>query len=248
MFAARLVVMEPDNADRLQHVIETRRSCRTPFDPERRVGARELAHIIDAARWAPTAHNMQNFQLVVVEDRRILDELGRIRAPVSPQFIAENYRQLAWSPEELAERGTGLLATTFPPWWWTPDPALAPVDAARMLGEIIAGAPMLIVVVFDPRQRAPASEGDALGMISLGCVLENMWLAAHAVHLDTQIVSALSGTVVEPEVKRILAIPEPWRIAYALRLGHTVSPPTGPRVRRPPEKFVHQDRFGAGAR
>ena len=32
----------------------------------------------------------------------------------------------------------------------------------------------MFVVVYNPRKRAPASEGDVLGMMSLGCVMENM--------------------------------------------------------------------------
>jgi nitroreductase family protein len=73
---------------------------------------------------------------------------------------------------------------------------------ARKLGELIAGAPMVIVAVFDASQRAPASEGDALRLISLGCVLENLWLAAQACHLDLQVMSTFSGEAVEPEVDR----------------------------------------------
>jgi len=236
--------MEPDNAQRMQWLIEHRHSSRVPFDPAQHVSEAELARIIDAARWAPTAHNMQNFRLVVVDDRDTLRRLGEIRAPVSPTFIVENFRQLSWSPEELARRGTGLLATMFPPSWWTGDPEAVPKDAARPLGELLAGAPMVIVVVFDPTERAPASEGDVLGMISLGCVLENMWLAAQACHLDVQVVSSFTGEHVEPEVARVLAVPPPWRIAYALRLGHAIANDGHQRVRRTPEAFVHRNRFG----
>jgi hypothetical protein len=60
-----------------------------PFDPAWRVSEQELASIVEATRWAPTAHNMQNFRLVVVDDRAALDQLGQIRAPVSPTFIVE---------------------------------------------------------------------------------------------------------------------------------------------------------------
>src|SRR5678816_4652821 len=155
--------MDPDNAARLQHLIETRHSSRLPFDPAWRVNEHELAGIVEAARWAPTAHNMQNFRLVVVDDPRTLDELGRLRAPVSPVFIAENYRLLSWSVEELEQRGVGLLATSLPS-SWTSDPARVPANASRVLGELIAGAPMVLVVIFDAMQRAPASEGDMLGI------------------------------------------------------------------------------------
>ena len=83
-----------------------------------------------------------------------------------------------------------------------------------------------------------------LGMISLGCVLENMWLAAQASHLDVQVVSALAGDDAEPEVKRVLGIPPSWRIAFGLRVGHGVEPSRAPRVRRDTTTFLHRNRFG----
>jgi nitroreductase len=236
--------MDPCNADRVRWLIEQRHSSRVPFDPARHVTEVEVSSIVDAARWAPTAHNMQNFRLVTVDDRKVLDDLGRLRASVSPTFIIENYRQLSWSPEELANRTVGILGNAFPPAWRTDDPGRVPTDASRLLGEMIAGAPMVIVVVFDSTKRAPASDGDVLGMISLGCVLENMWLAAHALELDVQVVSAFSGDGAEPAIKRVLGIPDPWRIAFALRVGHAISHSTSLRVRRDALTFVYRNRFG----
>ena len=235
--------MDPDLCDRVLEVIETRRSSRAPFDPSSRVTERELAAIIDAARWAPTAHNMQNFRLVAVDAPEVIDELGRIRAGVSPQFIVENYAQLSWSPRELERRGTGLLGTMFPRSWWTDDLQRAPRETSRLLAETIAGAPLLIIVLYDPTKRAPASEHDQLGMMSLGCVMENMWLAARAARLDVQIVSAFAGEDAEPGVKRVLGVPEPWRVAFAMRLGHALSQAPAERVRRHVEGFVGRNRF-----
>jgi nitroreductase len=236
--------MDPDPADRVHHLMCTRHSARAPFDPQWHVTPRELAYLIEAARWSPTAHNMQNFQLVVVEDVRVLQELGRIVAPVTPLFIAENYRQLSWTEDELVARQTGLLGTKFPSSWRTDDPFKAPAHESRALDELIAGAPTVIVVIFDESTRAPASEHDRLGMISLGCVLENMWLIAQALQLAMQVVSTFAGEHVEPEVRRVLAVPDPWRIAFALRVGHALpESTTSPRVRRDVPRFVHRDRF-----
>jgi len=56
-----------------------------------------------------------------------------------------------------------------------PPKQTALVDDPKLLAAIgdltLRGAPMLIVVTFDPRRRAPALEGDVLGMMSLGCVM-----------------------------------------------------------------------------
>lgn len=235
--------MEPDPIDRLQQLIAHRRSSRQPFDSERRVSERELAAIVEAARWAPTAHNMQNFRLVLVDDPPTLAALGDIRTAVSSTFIVENYRQLAWSVDELSRRGTGILGTSFPPAWRTDDPALVPGDASRLLNEVIAGAPLVVVVLYDASKRAPASEGDVLGMISVGCVLENIWLAATALGLDLQVVSAFGGADAEPRICELLEVPRPWRIAYCLRLGHAVSAVPYARVRRPAAAIAARNRY-----
>jgi nitroreductase len=237
--------MDPSRADRLQWLLEERCSTRAPYDPSRLVTSKELALVLDAARWAPTAHNMQNFMLVVVDDPNVLAALGTVRSAISPTFITENYLQLSFTPEQLKARRTGILGTQFPSSWCTDNPDAAPKDASRALSEVIAGAPTIILVLFDPTHRAPASEHDALGMISIGCVLENMWLAASAAGLDVQIASAFAGEATEAEVARILEIPPPWRTALALRLGHAIEPVRQLRVRRLAEQFVHYNRFNS---
>lgn len=234
--------MNPDLAHRLHDLFRARRSARVPFDPRRPVTEAELVALVEAARWAPTAHNMQNFRLVVVDDRDVLAELGRIRAPISAEFIVENFHQLAWSCEELARKQVGILGTQFPASWRTDDPARVPHDASRLLADVIAGAPTVIVVVYDSAIRAPASEHDALGLVSLGCVLENMWLAAAAAGLDVQVASAFADGA-EADVARTLAIPPPWRIAFALRVGHAIGAIDQPRVRRAHATIVGRNHF-----
>jgi nitroreductase len=80
--------------ERLQ-LIRERQSARVFFDRNRPIPSKEMAQILEAARFAPTAHNMQNFEIVVVDDRRLLETLAAIRTSVSEAFVREN---LAGSP------------------------------------------------------------------------------------------------------------------------------------------------------
>jgi nitroreductase len=223
-------------------VIQDRHSVRLPFDPERPVAREDLRQVLEAARWAPTAHNMQNYEIVVVDDRKVLEELGSIKSTVSDAFIRENYQQLSFSEEELLSKKVGLLGTMFPPSWRTP--GVKPVvEEGR--SQPFPTCATLLVVLYDPSRRAPASEGDFLGIISLGCMTENMWLAASSLGIDFQIVSPLANAPVEKEVKRILAIPEHLRVVFGVRLGYAAStPPVRLRVRRDIEDFSHHNRFG----
>lgn len=228
-------------------LMRERHSARTVFDPGRPIAEIELQQILEAARWAPTPHNMQNFEIVVVDDRVQLEAIARIRSTTSEEFIRENYAQLSFSDEELERRGTGLLAGMFPPAWRVPDAKpseIVDLDHA-FLGGAIHHAPMLLIAAYDSRMRAPASEGDVLGLIGLGCVMENMWLMAEELGIGMQILSVFSASHVEDDVRRILGMPDYLKIAFACRLGHPGAV-SGLylRVRRALETFTHRNRYG----
>ena len=229
-------------------VMRERRSHRIQFDGKRPISELELTQILEAARWSPTAHNMQNFEIVVVDDRAVIDAVGRIRVETSEAFIRENYQQLSFSEAELKSKGTGLLASMFLPAWRKADtnPAVV-IDFERaFLGGAIDNAPMLLVVLYDSRKRAPASEGDVLGFMSLGCVMQNIWLAAESLGIGMQILSAFSCDNVENELRKVLAVPPHLKVGFACRLGHPAASKKHRylRVRRGVEAFTHRNRYG----
>ena len=223
-------------------IIRKRKSTRIPFDSERPVAKEDLTQILEAGRWAPTAHNMQNFEIIVVDDKKILDAIGSMNSTVSETFIRENYQQLSFSEEELQKKKVGILGTMFPPAWRTP--GYKP-DKETDLGRPIQTSPVMLIVVYDLERRAPASEGDFLGIVSLGCVMENMWLMANSLGIHFHVVSAIGTDPVEKEVKSILNIPDRLRIPFAFRLGYPTSTPAKYlRVRRDVEDFTHHNRYG----
>jgi nitroreductase len=227
--------------------IQVRQSNRAPFNPRRAVGKDVLKRIVEAARWAPTPHNMQNFEIIVVDDKTSLKKIGEIKSSVSEIFVRENYFQLSSSKEELLKKKVGILGTHFPPAWRDPtrfDEVLRERKLST-LSDTIDGSPAILIVVYDTGKRAPASEGDFLGVLGLGCVLENMWLEAQALKIGFQVMSVFGGREVEKELKRILAIPSHMRIAYAIRLGFSVYASRAYlRVRRDAEDIVYHNRYG----
>jgi nitroreductase len=228
-------------------LIQQRQSTRVAYDPNRPVAKEDLRQIIEAARWAPTAHNMQNFEIVVVDDKKVLEKIGNIKSQVSEAFIRENYQQLSFSEEELLQKKAGILGTVFPPDWRDPARLDKAVRESKpsALNQRINGSPVLLIVVYDARKRAPASEGDVLGLVSLGCVMENIWLMAQSLGLSVHVLSVFGGNAVEKEVKQILSIPEYMKVAFAFRIGYPVSKPVRHlRVRRDVEMFTYHNRFG----
>ena len=137
-----------------------------------------------------------------------------------------------------ADRGRGTLAA---------DDAVGPADAlvTATPGTVLAilVADCVPIVLYDPARRAPASEGDFLGIISLGCMMENMWLTAFSMGVGFHIVSSISAGPVEKEIKKLLEIPKHLNIAFSVRLGYPTGPVKYLRVRRDIEDFVHYNGF-----
>ena len=227
----------------LLELIEERHSARVPFDQSRVIEKEDLRQVLEAARWSPTAHNMQNFEIVVVDDQKLLDEIGAIPVQRSEEFLREHWQLLSFSEEELRRRGFGLLANMLPP--WMRDPAQKDeVGEAIHLHHVIPPCPVLMITLYDSRKRAPASEGDVLGMMSLGCVLQNMWLMAQSLGLGFQALSVLSGPSVEQAVQQLLCVPAHMKVGFAARLGHPATSVPYPRVRREVAEFAHWNHFG----
>ncbi len=228
-------------ANQVLKLIKERHSSRLPFDTSRPVAKTDLKKILEAGSWAPTAHNMQNFQMVIVDDAKILKEIGNIKGRISMVFIRENYKQLSFSRAELLKKKTGIMGNMFPKSWITPGATIDKNSNSRPM----LSAPVLAVMLYDPSKRAPASEGDFLGIISLGCVLENMWIMASALGLSFHVVSSLAAGPVEKDVKRILGIPPKLRVVFAIRLGYPVSKAAKYlRVRRDTKDFTRYNKYG----
>jgi nitroreductase len=191
---------------------------------------------------------MQNFEVVVVDDKKVIEELGAIKFPVTEAFLRESYNLLSFSEDELLRRGTGILASGFPPAWTDPSKfrEIAETVPPQSLNLAIAGSPLLMMVLFDPRRRAPGSEGDFQGIISLGAVMENMWLEATSLGIGARLLVAFGEPLIEGEVKRVLGVPKEMRIAYGLRLGYLVGGrDCSPQVRRGLDAFAHHNRYGS---
>jgi nitroreductase len=230
----------------LLKLIESRQSSRGLFDPKKIITKEDMEKILEAARWTPTAHNMQNFEVVVVDDKKILSAVGKIKSAPDLTFIKENYPQLSFSEEELKQKKVGILGTMFPKSWQTPDPKLEDIEneeRGSFMAKQIMSSSALLFVLYDPSRRAPASENDFLGAISLGCAMENMWLTANSLKIGVHIVSSLSGKTAEKEIKKMLNIPDNFRIGFTMRLGYPVASGNYLRVRRDIGDFTHHNGF-----
>jgi hypothetical protein len=179
---------------------------------------------------------------VVVDDRKLMILISEIKRPPDLTFIKENYQQLSFSEDELRQKKVGILGNMFPQSWQTPNPKLEDIkneDRSLFMTKQITSSSALIFILYDPSRRAPASENDFLGVISLGCAMENIWLMANSLDISVHIVSSLSGNGVAEEIKKILNIPDNFIIGISMRLGYSSASVNYLRVRRDIKDFTH---------
>jgi nitroreductase len=228
------------------NAIRERQSTRVPFDPNKPISKENLNQILEAARWTPTGHNMQNYEILVIDDKALLEKIGNIKTRILEEFLRDNLKELSFSEEELKQKKVGILAAGFPPDW---------VDSSKIsqvakesppipLSNSIRGSPTLLMVFYDPNKKAPASAADSYGFMSLGCLMENIWLASTALGVSMQILSLSATVSVESELKHVLGVPKHLKIAYTIRLGYPTAAVKNLRVRRDIQEFTHHNRFG----
>jgi nitroreductase len=237
------VQVEPVMRDLLE-IMWQRHSSRAPFDTKRKIREQDLQRILDAARWSPTAHNLQNFEIIVIDDAHKLTEISALQLPPSETFEVDNFRQLSFSEAELLRTKTGLLASMFPASWHERDVEPEADNGARLtyFGRTISACPVLLVVIYDIRLRL--CEGHTLDIMSLGCVMQNLWLMSESLGISLQILSAVSENEVQNRLRRILAMPAHMNIAFAVRLGYAITASESHlRVRRRIQEFTHRNRY-----
>jgi nitroreductase len=227
-------------------VIKERHSSRVPFDPSKPVSKENLTKILEAARWTPTGHNMQNYEIMIIDDKAVLEKICTVKSRVLKEFLRDNYEHLSFSKEELEKKKVGILAAGFPPDWVNPSKfaQVAHESEPIPLENSIRGSPTLLMVFFDPKKKAPAQAADVFGFMSLGCLMENIWLAAQALGISMQILSLSATLSVEKELKQILSVPDHLKIAYTVRLGYPTMQANVLQVRRDINDFTHHNKYG----
>ena len=229
-------------------IIRNRHSSRGGFDSKKPVSRDHLHEILEAARWAPTPNNMQNFELLVIDDPEQLKRICAIPDDLPERYLRETFELLRFGEKELKEKRSGMLAADYPLTWSDPD-AWHPQSDIRAqlayLGMRLDEHQTLLLVVFDKTKRAPGSEHDILGHMSLGCVMQNMWLTTEALGIGMHMLTVFSDGMVEKALQLILMLPDHMGFAFACSVGYPLVPASKYlRVRRDIDEFVHHNRFG----
>jgi nitroreductase len=210
--------------DDLMELFRNRRSIRKfKADP---VPDEYVDKIIDAARLAPSGFNTQPWEFVIIKDKNLKDKIAAIIDEYKiNQFDRMETTREAWQGPQW-KRGPKDQS----------DYSSAPVFILT-LGDIRTKQALPMAVRFLNHKR------ESIFNSSLANAFMYMHLAATALGLGTQWVTAVQVPIVNSLVKNLLGIPEPLEVYDMLVLGYPDMTPKQKFLRDRAE-MVHYDYCG----
>lgn len=192
------------------------------------VPAAVLRRALEAATFAPTGGNAQPWRAVVVRERALLAQLGALYAERWTAYAAGHRKLWAKAPAEVVARAERMMT------------------AGDFLAAHFHETPVVVVFCFDPTHMAITDAKlprvSVVGGASVYPAVQNFLLACRAEGLGCVLTTLLCE--VEPAVRALLEIPEPWATACAIPVGWPRGRGHGPLSRRPVDKMAFADRFG----
>ena len=183
-----------------------------------------LQRVLQSAAWAPTGGNTQPFRIVAVTDREKI-------AAMQPMYKEQ------WGPyvENMRKRGELPPATE------------RIIKAGDYLADHWHEIPVLLVFCFNPKLMAITDAGldrpSVVGGGSVYTAVQNVMLACRVEGLGCVLTTLLCYH--EPEIKALLELPVDWYTCAHIPIGYPVLKGHGSISRRPVEKMVYRDTWGA---
>lgn len=202
--------------DHIMDSIKERRSIRKYSS--RKVSPDILRQVLEAARWAPSAHNAQPWRFIVLTNASLKRELSEAMADV---WVADMIKDCIRSEARENQRKASVERFTHAP---------VLIVACLTMKDMIRYAD-------ESRQK---SERD-LAVQSLGAALQNLLLAAHANGLGACWFCA--PIFCKETIKKILKVPDDVEPQALITLGYPAEKPHAPS-RKPLENYSYVDCWG----
>jgi F420 biosynthesis protein FbiB-like protein len=200
----------------VKDAIKTRRSIRKYSS--RRVSTEVISEILEATRWAPSAHNAQPWRFIVLINKALKQDLAEAMAN-------------AWIADMIKD-GTSMQVRE---------------ESRRASVERFMRVPVLVIACLtmkDMVQYADESRQKCerdLAVQSLGAAIQNMLLVAHSKNLGACWFCA--PIFCKDMVRKVLKIPEDVEPQALITLGYAAEKPSAPS-RRPLQGYSYLDCWG----
>lgn len=253
----------------LLDAIRRRHTTNGPF-ADRPVAPEHKRLILELAARAPSHFNSQPWRFIVVEDPERRQAIGEIAGMSMRQLMAEGrfwqqYRKFfRLSAEEAEATKDGIhfdnmpsVLKPFAKYLFTERGAqmMNSFQVPRVLGndarKLVAGSPMLLGIALSRELYRPDELTGLYSLISLGAVVQTIWLTATSLGMGMQFVSTPQEI---PEqwalISAMLGVPEEFELILLCRMGYEDAGLRRPTIdwtspqRKGLDELAFQERWG----
>jgi nitroreductase len=194
--------------------IEARRAVKH-YDPEHRMTDAEITRLLDLARLAPTAFNIQNWRFVLVRDPELRKQI----------------RAVAWDQAQVTDASL-LVVLCADLKAWEKEPSRYWADTPQQVKEYMAGA---IDRYYRGREWVQRDEG----MRSCGLAAQTLMLAAKELGYDS---CPMDGFDYDA-VGKLINLPPDHAVAMFVAIGKGTQEAWPRPALLPPDEVVIENRF-----
>ncbi len=223
----------------LLEAIRKRKTTNTPFRPER-ISDEHKRLLIEAASRAPSHFNSQPWRFIVIEDRERIAQIADIagdsmkRLMDDGAFVARYRRYFRFDARESMAAGSGIYVDNMPAvlrpmvklvFSEQVGSLLSKFGASAILGSdqrrIVRSAPMLLAITLDRQEYRPGELSGLYASITLGAVIQTLWLVTTALDIGMQFISTpLEVAENKARIVALLKIPEAHELVAIFRMGY----------------------------
>ena len=191
-----------------------------------------IHRILDTARFAPSGGNRQGNRVIVLRDKEVRRQLVPMVREASAIYVEQTMAgESPWQSVKPTSIDEGAVRAN-------------PAEDAMRAGTTLVTSPVLLVITLDLGRTASFDKDlDRVGVISGASIYPFVWgilLAARNEGLGGVLTTYAADK--EPEVQRLLNIPDHHAVAALVPLGHPVKQLTKLK-RNPVEQIATRERF-----
>ncbi len=249
--------------------IKRRRTTNGPFQP-RPIAPEHIQTLLEMAAHAPSHFNSQPWRFIVVQDadrrQQIADIAGEsMRLLMEGGAFWQRYsRYFRFSKEEVDKTADGIhfdnmpgVLKPFARYVFSPKGGamMNKFQVPRVLGndahKLVAGSPLLLGITLTRVEYQEGELSALYSVISLGAVIQTLWLTATALGIGMQFVS--TPMEVEGQWEKIVAllgVPDDQALLAVFRMGYIDPDARRPTIdwaspqRKPVSELAYSERWG----
>jgi nitroreductase len=238
--------------------IVNRRTANSAFAAQK-VSQEHIETLIKMASFAPSHFNSQPWRFIVVQDENIIKQIAKIAGDSMVQLMEDGrfWRQymkyFRFSEEEIRKTKDGIHIDHIPAvlkpfvrsiFSEKGGKVMAKLKVPRILGndeeKLVAGAPVLFIILLTKDEYKPGELSGFYSIISMGAVIQNLWLSTTALGIGMQFIST-PGEIPEnwKKISDLIKVPENYEMMAIFRMGYI-----DPNMKRPTIDWKSSQRKG----